>query len=85
VVALDDALAALKKFDSRKNRLVELRFSGGLTAEEAAEVLGVAVRTVHREWNLARTWLFREIPARMRKDGNRGADAAPCPRIFRSR
>lgn len=61
VVALDDALAALEKLDSRKSRLVELRFFGGLTAEEAAEVLGIAVRTVHREWDLARAWLFREL------------------------
>jgi RNA polymerase sigma-70 factor, ECF subfamily len=61
LMALDEALSALAKFDSRKSRLVELRFFGGLTAEEAAEVLGVAVRTVHREWDLARTWLFREL------------------------
>ena len=68
IVALDDALVALEKFDSRKSRLVELRFFGGLTAEEAAEVLGVAVRTVHREWDLARAWLFRELRGTSKPD-----------------
>ncbi len=61
VLALDEALAALEKIDSRKGRVVELRFFGGLTAEETAEVLGISMRTVHREWDLARTWLFREL------------------------
>ncbi len=61
VLALNDALAALEKIDARKGRLVELRFFGGLTAEETAEVLGISLRTVHREWDLARTWLFREL------------------------
>jgi RNA polymerase sigma factor (sigma-70 family) len=58
---LDEALAALEKIDSRKSHLVELRFFGGLTAEETAEVLGISLRTVHREWDLARAWLFREL------------------------
>jgi RNA polymerase sigma factor (TIGR02999 family) len=64
VLALDEALAALEKIDSRKSRVVELRFFGGLTAEETAEVLGISLRTVHREWDLARTWLFRELRGR---------------------
>ena len=61
VVALDEALVALARFDDRKSRLVELRFFGGLNAEETAEVLGISLRTVHREWDLARAWLFREL------------------------
>jgi RNA polymerase sigma-70 factor (ECF subfamily) len=61
VAALDEALIALAKLDTRKSELVELRFFGGLTAEETAQVLGISVRTVHREWDLARAWLFREL------------------------
>ena len=61
VVALDEALIGLEKLDPRKCRLVELRFFGGLTAEETAEVLGISLRTVHREWDLARAWLFRQL------------------------
>jgi|SRR5690348_421044 RNA polymerase sigma factor (TIGR02999 family) len=61
VIALDEALKSLAKFDDRKSRIVELRFFGGLNAEETAEVLGISSRTVHREWDLARAWLFREL------------------------
>jgi len=61
LLALDDALAALAKIDSRKSQLVELRFFGGLTVDETAAALGISVRTVHREWDLARAWLFREL------------------------
>jgi RNA polymerase sigma-70 factor, ECF subfamily len=61
LVALDEALTTLTQMDERKGRLVELRFFGGLTAEEAAEVLGISLRTVHREWDLARAWLFRTL------------------------
>jgi RNA polymerase sigma factor (TIGR02999 family) len=61
IVALDEALMTLAKLDDRKSRLVELRFFAGLTAEETAEVLGISLRTVHREWDLARAWLFREL------------------------
>jgi RNA polymerase sigma factor (TIGR02999 family) len=61
VLALDEALAALEKIDSRKSHLAELRFFGGLTAEETAEVVGISLRTVHREWDLARACLFREL------------------------
>lgn len=60
-IALDEALKALARFDDRKSRVVELRFFAGLSAEETAEVLGVSPRTVHREWDLARAWLFREL------------------------
>ena len=61
LAALDEALVELAKIDDRKSRLVELRYFGGLTAEETAEVLGISLRTIHREWDLARAWLFREL------------------------
>lgn len=61
IVALDEALMMLARIDDRRSQLVELRFFAGLTAEETAEVLGISVRTVHREWDLARAWLFREL------------------------
>jgi RNA polymerase sigma factor (TIGR02999 family) len=61
VVALDEALGALAAVDERKSRVVELRFFGGLSVEEAAEVLGVSVETVARDWRLAKVWLLREL------------------------
>src|SRR5262249_45999649 len=51
VIALDEALVALAQFDDRKSQIVELRFFAGLSAEETAEVLGISLRTVHREWD----------------------------------
>jgi DNA-directed RNA polymerase specialized sigma24 family protein len=59
--ALDDALKALEEVDARKSRVVELRYFGGLSHEEAALVMGVSVATVRRDWSLARAWLFREL------------------------
>lgn len=61
IVALDAAMTKLADFDERKSRIVELRFFGGLTEEEVSEVLHVPLRTVQREWHLARAWLFREL------------------------
>src|SRR5262249_15181345 len=61
VIALDTALDKLATFDERKSQIVELRFFGGLSEEETAEVLKISVRTVQREWSLARAWLFREL------------------------
>jgi RNA polymerase sigma-70 factor, ECF subfamily len=61
VVALDDALTALAKIDQRKTEIVEMRFFGGLSIEETAEVLGVSPGTVMRDWTLAKAWLHREI------------------------
>lgn len=61
LVALDDALKSLAEFDERKCKIVELRFFGGLSNEEVAEVLGVAEITVIREWNKAKAWLYREL------------------------
>ena len=61
VVALDDALARLAEIAPRKSQLVELRFFGGLTIEEAAEVLGVSPGTVMREWTFTKAWLLKEM------------------------
>jgi RNA polymerase sigma factor (TIGR02999 family) len=61
VVALDDALKSLAEIDSRKSQIVELRFFGGLSIEETAEVLQVSPGTVMRDWTLAKAWLRREI------------------------
>ena len=61
LMALDDALRELAEHDSRKSQIVELRFFGGLTLEEIAEVIGVAPVTVSREWAKARAWLRREV------------------------
>jgi RNA polymerase sigma factor (TIGR02999 family) len=65
VLALDQALAALAKIDPRKVQVVELRFFGGLTVEETAEVLRTSPETVTRDWKMARTWLFRELNSPM--------------------
>lgn len=65
LVALDDALQALAAFDERKSKVVELRFFGGLSIEEAAEVLKVSPETVVRDWKLAKIWLLRELSAGM--------------------
>jgi RNA polymerase sigma-70 factor (ECF subfamily) len=61
LVALDDALTALDSFDSRKCRVIELRFFGGLSVEETSEALGISVATVGREVRLAQAWLRREL------------------------
>ena len=61
VIALDDALKRLAIFDARKSKIVELRFFGGLSVEETAEVLSVSAVTVMRDWALAKTWLLREL------------------------
>jgi len=61
LVALDDALLELARIDERQSRIVELRFFGGLTNEEAAEVLGVSLSAVKRDWNVAKAWLTRQM------------------------
>lgn len=61
LVALDDALIALAKFDARKVRIIELRYFGGLSLEETAEALGLSVTTIGHEMRLARAWLRREM------------------------
>ena len=71
IMALDEALMKLAKVDERKSHLVELRFFGGLSEAEAAQVLNSSLRTVQREWSLARAWLFRELSGRDRPSGDR--------------
>lgn len=61
LVALDDALNTLAALDSRQSKVVELRFFGGLSLEETAEVLMVSIGTVRRDWTLAQAWLYREL------------------------
>ena len=61
LVRMDDALTQLAAFDARKAQIVEMRYFGGLTADDIAAVLGVSVQTVHRDWGLAKSWLAREM------------------------
>jgi RNA polymerase sigma-70 factor, ECF subfamily len=68
LIALEDALARLSALDPRKARVVELRFFGGLTMEEIAEVLEISRATVEREWSFARAWLYDAI------EGGRGGE-----------
>jgi RNA polymerase sigma factor (TIGR02999 family) len=73
LVALDEALAGLARFDPRKAQVVELRYFGGLTGEEIAEVLGLSPATVQREWQSAKLWLLQAL-----SDTNSGyGDARP--------
>jgi RNA polymerase sigma factor (sigma-70 family) len=69
LVSLDEALQALTALDPRKERVVELRYFGGLSVEETAEVLDISPRTVKSDWQFARVWLLREM-------GGRGRDGA---------
>jgi RNA polymerase sigma factor (TIGR02999 family) len=64
LIALDDALGALAQLDPRKARVVEMRFFGGLSVEETAEVLKISAPSVLRDWKLARAWLMRELSRR---------------------
>ena len=61
LIALDSALERLAKIDARQSRIVELRYFGGLTVEQTAEVLGISPKTVKRDWAVARAWLHREL------------------------
>jgi RNA polymerase sigma factor (TIGR02999 family) len=61
VIALDDAVNALTQFDERKGRVVELRFFGGLSLDETADVLDVSIETVKRDWKFAKAWLLCEL------------------------
>ncbi len=67
--ALDEAMEKLAAVDERKSRVVEMRFFGGLTVQESAEVLKVSQETVMRDWKMAKVWLLRELNG----EGNRGA------------
>jgi len=68
VIALDEALTRLAEFDPQQSQLVELRFFGGLSIEEAAGVMGVSRTTVKRHWNLSKAWLARELGRGDQKD-----------------
>jgi len=70
LLAVDDSLNHLAKLDPRQAHVVELRFFGGLSVEEAAEVLGVSPKTVKREWSVAKAWLYADLRER------HGIDAA---------
>jgi RNA polymerase sigma-70 factor (ECF subfamily) len=61
MLALDESLTRLEKLDARQGRIVELRYFGGLTVEESAEILGVSPTTVRREWTSAKAWLYGEL------------------------
>lgn len=61
VLAPDEALASLFEFDSRKARVVELRYFGGLSVEETAEVLKISPETAKRDWKMTKAWLFGEL------------------------
>ena len=63
LVALDDAMNALARLDPRKVQVVEMRFFGGLSVEEIAEVLKISTVTVMRDWSTAKAWLYRELTA----------------------
>jgi len=68
LIALDDAMKELAKLDARKVQVVEMRFFGGLSVEETAEVLKVSTITVMRDWSTANAWLYREL-SRETSDG----------------
>jgi RNA polymerase sigma factor (sigma-70 family) len=61
LVALDDALNELARFDRRKSRIVELRYFGGMSIEETADLMKVSPVTIKRDWGLAKAWLYREL------------------------
>jgi len=69
LVALDDALKSLAALDPRKCQVVELRFFGGMSVEESAEVLGVSVVTVMRDWSTAKAWLHRAMEKEVSEEG----------------
>ena len=64
LLAVDESLERLAKLDGRQARIVELRFFGGLSVEEAAEVLGVSPKTVKRDWSVAKAWLYADLKER---------------------
>ena len=66
VVALDSALRSLAEIDGRKSRVVELRYFGGLSLEETAEVLGVSSETAKPDWKMARAWLYTQLTGKQK-------------------
>jgi RNA polymerase sigma-70 factor (ECF subfamily) len=80
LVALDDALKALSQVDERKSRTVELRFFGGLSVAETAEVLNVSQETIARDWRLARAWLLREMSGGRERSARTGQSSRTARR-----
>jgi RNA polymerase sigma-70 factor (ECF subfamily) len=74
VILVDRALRRLAKFDARQEKVVEMRFFGGLTIEETAEALGISASTVKREWEIARAWLARELAGGVHDEHPLGPD-----------
>ena len=66
VLALDGVLESLARIDSRKSRVVELRYFGGLSLEETAEILGVSTETAKRDWRMARAWLYTQLTGKQK-------------------
>ena len=64
LLALDEAMARLAKFDRQQERLVELRYFGGLSLDDAAAALGISRATAARDWQVAKAWLYRELTRR---------------------
>jgi RNA polymerase sigma-70 factor, ECF subfamily len=69
LLGIHELLSRLEELDARQGRIVELRYFAGLTTEETAEVLGVSPKTVQREWNMAKAWLYGELKERERDSG----------------
>ena len=69
VLAVHESLSRLEKLDTRQGRIVELRYFGGLTVDETADVLHISSKTVIREWNMAKAWLYGELKERQGHDG----------------
>jgi RNA polymerase sigma factor (TIGR02999 family) len=71
LIALDEALSLLAQVDEQQSRIVELKYFGGMTTDEIAEILGISRSTAKRDWNVAKAWLTRQI-----KRGSRGKTGA---------
>jgi RNA polymerase sigma factor (TIGR02999 family) len=71
LLGVDEALSQLEEFDAQQGRIVELRYFGGLTVEETAKVVGVSSKTVHREWGIAKAWLYGKLKERHRDDARK--------------
>ena len=70
ILALDEALECLSRMDARKGRVVELRYFGGLSVEETAEVLRISPETAKRDWKMAKAWLFGELTAQRHRENS---------------
>jgi RNA polymerase sigma-70 factor, ECF subfamily len=79
LIALDQALDRLEQQDPRQSRIVELRYFGGLTEEEVAEILDISIRTVKREWSVARAWLYAELTRAAKSDPISGSLSQSAP------